>query len=83
MILLRNTPKELLHLGFTGYSFSSPNEVFTWIKDTFNEHDFYLRDGNIVFLRNPAAETLLWLKHNDKILTAYVMQRNRKIRHIK
>lgn len=83
MIELRNTPKDLLQLGFTGYALSGREEVFDWIEQTFNADDYYLRKDNIVFLRNPSAETLLFLKHDKEILTAYRMQRNRKIKHIK
>ena len=83
MIALRNTPKDLLRLGFTGFALGGREEVFDWIEQTFNIDDFYVRHNNVIFLRNPAAETLLFLMYDKEILTAYRMQRNKKIKHIK
>ena len=83
MIELRNTPKDLLRLGFTGYALNNNPEVFEWIEQTFSTDDYFLRANNVIFLRNPSAETLLFLKYDKEILTAYQMQRNKKIKHIK
>jgi hypothetical protein len=70
MIKLKNSAKLLLNLNFTGYIIHHDNreEVLLWLEKSLDKSDYYGKEGNTIFLRNPAAEIMLKLKFNDYIV---------------
>jgi len=81
MIHIKNTARDLLRLGFTGYRFiGNPTYAAQWIEERFNPDDYWQLEGITIFVRNLTAETMLRLAFHDRILDTVVMQRNGQLK---
>jgi len=73
MLKLKNSPKSLLRLNFTGYAFDREKvpEILAWLEISLSKGDYYGMQDSVIFLRHPSAEMMLKLKFHDSIIKEY------------